>query len=413
MDGWAALRALVWIGVLVATTCAQAADFELIGHMQPAQPLPVYLQGASTPFNAHTEADLNGRFHFRKLLAGAYVLMVGGLQRTVEVGPSLADSKGRVSVTFDLRDTDAEPSFERRGIVSVRELSIPKEARREYEDAQKALERRDVPAAVAHVKRALDLAPQFSAAWNHLGTIAYQTGQYVEAEADFRKGLEADPDAYAPLVNLGGVLINLAQLGRGSRIQPAGYAQQAQRRAGQLTARHGLFLFRQARLGREIPHGRQANRSGALLASSNATGRDPSAPERARCGGWRVAGLAQAAPGFAERLQDQGGGCAAAGRNQSLSVDACRLVVGMRPGSSVSIGQNEFLNAFAGIHFTRIEVSVRVHGDRVDPVELPRHAAVVADRAHHSAVFAVMNPDLVVGAVCDQHVLLLRDHARR
>jgi len=202
---------VVWIGVLVAITCAQAADFELIGHLKPEQPLRVYLQGATTSFSATTEADLNGRFHFRMLLAGAYVLMVGGLQRTVEVGPSLADSKGRVSVTFDLRDANAEPSFERRASVSVRELSIPKEARREYEDAQKALGQRDVSAAVAHLKRALDLAPQFSAAWNHLGTIAYQTGQYVEAEADFRKGLEADPDAYAPLVNLGGVLINLAK----------------------------------------------------------------------------------------------------------------------------------------------------------------------------------------------------------
>jgi Tfp pilus assembly protein PilF len=189
----------------------QAADFELIGHVQPDQPLPVYLQSATTPFSATTEADLNGRFHFRMLLAGAYVLMVGGLQRTVEVGPSLADSKGRVRVTFDLRDTGAEPTFEHLASVSVRELSLPKEARREYEDAQRALGRRDVSTAIAHLKRAVELAPQFSAAWNHLGTIAYQTGQYVVAEADFRKGLAADPDAYAPLVNLGGVLINLGK----------------------------------------------------------------------------------------------------------------------------------------------------------------------------------------------------------
>jgi hypothetical protein len=74
----------------------------------------VYLQGATTPFSATTEADLNGRFHFRMLLAGTYVLMVGGFQRTVEVGPSLADSKGRLRVTFDLRDAGAEPGLEHR-----------------------------------------------------------------------------------------------------------------------------------------------------------------------------------------------------------------------------------------------------------------------------------------------------------
>ncbi len=204
-----AVTAFVCIGVLVEARCAQAADFELIGQMEPKQPLPVYLQGATTPFKATTEADPNGRFHFRKLLLGTYVLMVGGLQQTVEVGPSLADSKGRVNINISL--PDAEPRFERGARISVRQLSIPKDAWREYDDAQKALGRREVPGAVAHLKQALALAPQFSAAWNHLGTIAYQTGHYVEAEADFRKGLEADPDAYAPLLNLGGVLVNLGK----------------------------------------------------------------------------------------------------------------------------------------------------------------------------------------------------------
>jgi Tfp pilus assembly protein PilF len=211
VDGWAARGACVWFAMLVAAACAQAADFELNGHIQPEQPVRVYLQGATTPFKATTEADLNGRFHFRKLLRGTYVVMVGGLQRTVEVGPSLADSKGRVSVTIVLQDTDAGSGLERRASVSVRELSIPNEARREYEEAQKALGRRDVPAAIAHLKGAVELAPDFTTAWNHLGTIAYQSGQYVEAEADFRKALDADPDAYAPLVNLGGVLINLGK----------------------------------------------------------------------------------------------------------------------------------------------------------------------------------------------------------
>jgi tetratricopeptide (TPR) repeat protein len=129
----------------------------------------------------------------------------------VEVGPTLADSKGRVNITIDLRNTERNLGSESRTRVSVRELSICKEARREYRDAQEALGRRDVSEAVSHLERAVELAPQFSAAWNHLGTIAYQSGHYPEAEADFRKGLETDPDAYAPLVNLGGVLLNVAK----------------------------------------------------------------------------------------------------------------------------------------------------------------------------------------------------------
>jgi tetratricopeptide (TPR) repeat protein len=61
------------------------------------------------------------------------------------------------------------------------------------------------------LRKAVEIAPGFSAAWNHLGTIAYKAQQYDEAAADFRKALTADPEAYEPLVNLGGVLLNLSK----------------------------------------------------------------------------------------------------------------------------------------------------------------------------------------------------------
>ena len=66
-----------------------------------------------------------------------------------------------------------------------------------------------MPGAIEYLKNALDLAPQFSAAWNHLGTIAYQSGEYETAEKHFREALRHDPDSYAPLVNLGGALLSL------------------------------------------------------------------------------------------------------------------------------------------------------------------------------------------------------------
>ncbi len=201
--------ACVGTGILLAALTSAAADFELNGQLQPKQALSVHLHGATTPFSATSTANLNGKFHFRKLPAGAYVLMVGDLQRTVEVGPSLADAKDRISITINLPDTGIDPNFSAKDRVSLRELSISKEALHAYDAAEQALERRNVPAAVEHLKRAVALAPQFSAAWNHLGTIAYQAAQYPEAESDFRRAFEADPEAYPPLVNLGGVLLNL------------------------------------------------------------------------------------------------------------------------------------------------------------------------------------------------------------
>ena len=56
------------------------------------------------------------------------------------------------------------------------------------------------------------MAPQFAAAWNNLGTIAYQTGKFQRAEECFRHALEQDPASFEPLVNLGGVLVTAHKL---------------------------------------------------------------------------------------------------------------------------------------------------------------------------------------------------------
>ena len=137
-------------------------------------------------------ADLRGRFRFHKLSAGTYTLAVfeperGEARQTIEVGPGTANSKGRVAVTLRMESAkfESNDATKRRSIVSARELSIPVRARQEYGEAQKRLSRRDVDVAVAHLQRAVEIAPQFSAAWNQLGTIAYQTRKYPAAEKYF------------------------------------------------------------------------------------------------------------------------------------------------------------------------------------------------------------------------------------
>ena len=55
----------------------------------------------------------------------------------------------------------------------------------------------------------MEAAPQFSAARNELGTIAYQTKNFARAEECVLHALDEDPRAYEPLVNLGGVEVTL------------------------------------------------------------------------------------------------------------------------------------------------------------------------------------------------------------
>jgi len=189
MSGWAALLLLA---------------YELRGRIDPPVAGPVFLHGATAPFESSTESGDDGRFRFHKVAAGTYTLAVANGVQTIEVGPGTVDSKGRVDVVLHIDGARTAGAT-----VSVTVLSIPDRATREFEEAQKCLSRRDADCASGHLSLAVKTAPQFVAAWNALGVIAYQEKRYPAAEANFRRAIAADPEAWEPLVNLGGVLLNL------------------------------------------------------------------------------------------------------------------------------------------------------------------------------------------------------------
>ena len=209
---------ILFAGILAARVLAAASLFVLSGQVPTETPVTVALYGATSPFSDATLTDTEGHFQFKKLLAGTYTLAVfvparGEARTTVEVGPGTADARGRVALAWDLKDSDFAfgDIIQRRNAVSTRQLAIPEKAWREYHEAQKDLGRRNSDSAVAHLERAVELAPQFAVAWNNLGTIAYQTQKYPRAEECFQRALEQDPQTYEALVNLGGVEITLGK----------------------------------------------------------------------------------------------------------------------------------------------------------------------------------------------------------
>ncbi len=197
----------------------EAPTLELLGQIEtePGVRLKgffsnVVLRGAYHPFSLKTVTNLGGRFKFKQIPAGTYVLTVmtprhGSSSRTIAVTTSFADSKGQVhtSIQMNLNQTRLDSR------ISVAELAVPEKAWKEYQKAQAELSKSHTDAAVTHLKRALKAAPEFPTALNTLGTICYQIGKFKEAEAYFRQALDLDPDLYPPLVNLGGALLSLGQ----------------------------------------------------------------------------------------------------------------------------------------------------------------------------------------------------------
>ncbi len=213
---------LLFLGALLTGRgCIAAGGYQLIGTIlskdreYSPRALPVVLlEGTRTFFAAQTLADPGGKFKFKDLQPDLFTLIVlipnaGEYRQTVEVSSGLADSKKRVFVEVKFQPNLGSIA---RSQTSLAMLSVPTKAWKEFEKARKELENRDGESAIAHLKKSVDMAPQFVAAWNMLGTLAYKSRDFILAESYFREALKHNPDYYPSVVNLGGALISQGKM---------------------------------------------------------------------------------------------------------------------------------------------------------------------------------------------------------
>ena len=226
-DGGAVQTAMRWGFVCVLplilvsvfspdSRCSEETTFELRGTILPsngisfsdARPV-VQISGPGGPVNLSTVADAKGRFRFKRVLPGMYLLTafiprVARTKRTIEIGPSWADEKGRINIGVTLEPRPRRPE---RFQVQATQLSVPENARAEYDKGLRRLAKRDLAGASGFFREALDLAPHFSAASYQLGSIACQQGRFAEAVDHYRESLKYSPESYQILLSLGAALL--------------------------------------------------------------------------------------------------------------------------------------------------------------------------------------------------------------
>jgi predicted Zn-dependent protease len=212
---------VITLCLLFGAALAQPSQntLDLRGQIQPVPGRPyVTLRGVTEPFMNRTVAGSNGQFHFTDLIPGTYLINVlipnqGETSLTVEVTRSFADRKGWVEVTVPFQETRVSSSDGQAAwsshLVSVQELKTPEKAYHELDQAVEALSHHDPHEAEAHLQHAIRITPGFFEAWNFLGTVKSQDGDFEAAEHCFRKAVDLSPQSFEPLSNLGGALLNL------------------------------------------------------------------------------------------------------------------------------------------------------------------------------------------------------------
>lgn len=216
---FARARIAAWVAGIIlccgaAALSAAAPDrFAISGQLRPAGPAVIGLAGVSTSFTTSTLSSARGVFQFKAIPPGAYILSVfvpglGQQRQTIEVGPGSAPS-GVFSIDVQLEQQRLQP--DNTSTISLPQLAIPDKARNLYRKALGKLERRNEEAAEKDLLEAVRLAPNYAEALNHLGTLYYHQQKLTQAADCFRRAHASDPEAYEPLVNLGGVLLNLNQ----------------------------------------------------------------------------------------------------------------------------------------------------------------------------------------------------------
>jgi len=170
------------------------------------QPLLQLMSGASNNPVAESYANDAGMAEFLRLELGMYHVRVTG--QGIEDADSgiveVDDRKGAQSLFVTVRRVgEGQPGATAAGpTVAAPDLKIPEKARKEFEKAGDLLSRKEWQKAIERLKRALDLYPNYAAAYNNLAVAYGQLGDRTQEREALEHAIKINDHFVAALVNL-------------------------------------------------------------------------------------------------------------------------------------------------------------------------------------------------------------------
>ncbi len=171
--------------------------------------LTVVLSMASRPGSISASVQ-GGSFEFRGLTPGPYELQLSGAAGQIVYEESVVITGGRQDVTISIPPkTNGGNSSD--ATVSIRQLQhkVPAEAQKEFAKGKKASTKGEHTLALDHFRKATQIDPEFSQAFNSTGVSDMELGQFKQASDQFQKAVDLVPDYLAALANLSFALCRL------------------------------------------------------------------------------------------------------------------------------------------------------------------------------------------------------------
>jgi Flp pilus assembly protein TadD len=162
--------------------------------------------------------DNRGQFQFGGLAAGSYQIVVEADEKRFEVTTATVEvyPGGPAVLSITLKEKNDPAKLKKEGTtVSATELdpAIPAKARKEFDRASDAGRNGKPEEATAHLRKAIEIYPNYLMARNDLGVVLFSQGKLDEAAQELALAVALDPKAFNPHLNLGIVLVQQQKFG--------------------------------------------------------------------------------------------------------------------------------------------------------------------------------------------------------
>ena len=153
-------------------------------------------------------SDRSGQITFSNIFPGTYQIHITSTEIEEYNGDVFAvlDGGGTHFESVRVRPrVDAKPSSSSGGI-SVRELNVPEKAGNEFNKGMAAFRKNENAEARMRFEKAIQIYPNYGAAYNSLGVMAMNAGDPEGGEANFKKSIAVDPKHALAYVNMSKIL---------------------------------------------------------------------------------------------------------------------------------------------------------------------------------------------------------------